>query len=97
MCENIGVVSSVVADYDRAPARVQLVQILGEPGGGSNNDHAVHAIGAWPKWATEPGGAELQGAIERVGQLLLSGYVAVFCIRNKFFKFKSGLRVGVNL
>ena len=48
MCENIGVVPGVVADYDRAPARVQLVQIPGEPGGGSNNDHAVHAIGAWP-------------------------------------------------
>lgn len=62
--------AGVVADDDQSTGVAVLLQVRGEPGGGADDDAAVHAHRAGAQLAPQAGGAELECAGEAGRQFL---------------------------
>ncbi len=66
--EDVAVVPGVVPDHDTAGGSL-LPQVRGQPGRGPHHHDPVHPVRPGAEGAAKPGGAELQGAVEPVGEV----------------------------
>ena len=91
--EDVGVASRVVPDHDRGSAVRN--EIRRESRGRAGHHNAVHSVATRAQAAAQSGGAELQSAVERVGEFVDGIGIARFCARDQSLEFRGRRRVGV--